>query len=137
VTRRYAIAQTVNDRGEPDRSSLDSLAADPEKVGLDLPPPFATFIASPALREAVRSGTACWRDLAEPIPSPVEDGAYLVRFLRDQQDCVMWFLYLFRLPVLDRERDLVQDLRRGGISSQLTTEQRRYLSHYEAVSDRS
>jgi hypothetical protein len=28
------------------------------------------------------------------IPSPAEPGAYLIRFLADQQDCLTWYLYL-------------------------------------------
>ncbi|MEU6896326.1 hypothetical protein ABZ934_32235 [Streptomyces sp. NPDC046557] len=28
------------------------------------------------------------------IPSAVEPGAFLVRFFRDQQDCVLWYFYL-------------------------------------------
>jgi hypothetical protein len=38
--------------------------------------------------------TGCWTDISQPLPSPVEPGAFLVRFLRDQQDCVIWYLYL-------------------------------------------
>lgn len=38
--------------------------------------------------------TGCWTDVSDPLPSPVEPGAFLVRFLRDQQDCVIWYLYL-------------------------------------------
>ncbi len=40
------------------------------------------------------SVTCCWTDISESLPSPVEPGAFLVRFLRDQQDCVIWYLYL-------------------------------------------
>ncbi|MFE5561484.1 hypothetical protein [Streptomyces sp. NPDC056544] len=38
--------------------------------------------------------TWCWTDISPPLPSPVEPGSFLVRFLRDQQDCVIWYLYL-------------------------------------------
>ncbi|MDQ0945736.1 hypothetical protein [Streptomyces sp. V1I1] len=40
------------------------------------------------------SVTGCWTDISEPLPSPVEPGAFLIRFLRGQQDCVIWCLYL-------------------------------------------
>ncbi|MEU9034014.1 hypothetical protein AB0D45_03765 [Streptomyces sp. NPDC048352] len=38
--------------------------------------------------------TACWSHLSGPLHSPAEEGTRLVRFLRDQQDCVIWYLYL-------------------------------------------
>jgi hypothetical protein len=65
-------------------------------AGLALP---ADFVAFQTGENSCRtldqvSVTACWTDVALPVPSPVEPGAYLVRFLRDQQDCVLWYLYL-------------------------------------------
>ena len=52
-------------------------------------------MGSAELPARVPSCTACEWDLsAEPIPSPVEDGAFMVRFLRDQQDVLFWYLYL-------------------------------------------
>ncbi|MFD8914474.1 hypothetical protein [Streptomyces sp. NPDC059575] len=38
--------------------------------------------------------TGCRTHLSDPFPSPVEPGAFLVRFLQDQQDCVIRYLYL-------------------------------------------
>jgi len=40
------------------------------------------------------SGTCCWTSLSTPLPSPIEPDARMVRFFRDQQDCVLWYLYL-------------------------------------------
>ncbi|MEU6238575.1 hypothetical protein [Kitasatospora sp. NPDC047058] len=64
--------------------------------GLALPKDFVTFAVSSNFQGALDgvSVTACWSSLSEPLPSPVEPGAFLVRFLRDQQDCVLWYLYL-------------------------------------------
>jgi hypothetical protein len=66
-------------------------------VGLALPQDFLTFHSRSALSgvlDAV-SVTGCWSSLSEqPIPSPAEPGAFLVRFLNDQQDCATWYLYL-------------------------------------------
>ncbi|MEU3778905.1 hypothetical protein AB0F11_38025 [Streptomyces sp. NPDC032472] len=65
-------------------------------VGLQLPADFRAFYGSGGLCRAFDevSVTACWSDLSGPLASPAEDGARLVRFLRDQQDCVIWYLYL-------------------------------------------
>ncbi|MYW05208.1 hypothetical protein [Streptomyces sp. SID3343] len=70
----------------------DRLAAE----GLALPQDFVTFEVSSNLRGSLDtvSVTGCWSSLSEPLPSPVEPGAFLVRFFRDQQDCVLWYLYL-------------------------------------------
>ena len=77
-------------------AKLNGLAAELTGRGLTLPRDFVTFQTSgnlhPCLDEA--SVTGCWSDISQPQPSPVEPGAVLVRFLRDQQDCVIWYLYL-------------------------------------------
>nr|BEK63591.1 hypothetical protein KPHV_08180 [Kitasatospora purpeofusca] len=63
---------------------------------LSLPQDFVTFCTSSNLRGSLDSVsvTGCWISLSAPLPSPVETGAFLVRFFRDQQDCVFWYLYL-------------------------------------------
>ena len=66
-------------------------------VKLALPRDFVTFQTRTELSEILDavSVTACWSSVSEkPIPSPVEPGAFLIRFLTDQQDCVTWYLYL-------------------------------------------
>ncbi|MGI5244031.1 hypothetical protein [Dactylosporangium sp. CA-139066] len=60
-----------------------------------LPEPFKRFMSSQVLMDAIPSCTGCDFDLApRPVPSPVEPAAQLVRFLRDQRDTVIWYLYL-------------------------------------------
>ncbi|MFE9634013.1 hypothetical protein [Streptomyces sp. NPDC006463] len=75
---------------------LAAVEADLAPLGLSLPADFRTFYSSDSLCRAFDevSVTACWSDLSAPLESPAEDGARLVRFLRDQQDCVIWYLYL-------------------------------------------
>ncbi|MFF1398845.1 hypothetical protein ACFVZD_34175 [Streptomyces sp. NPDC058287] len=75
---------------------LDGLTAELALAGLGLPRDFVTFHADPLLSGSLDhvSVTGCWTDISVPLPSPVEPGAALVRFLRDQQDCVLWYLYL-------------------------------------------
>jgi hypothetical protein len=66
-------------------------------VGLALPHDFMryhTYTDLSRTLEAV-SGTGCYSTVSQqPIPSPGEPGAFLVRFLNDQQDRVTWYLYL-------------------------------------------
>ncbi|MFJ2024979.1 hypothetical protein ACIODW_14415 [Streptomyces sp. NPDC087897] len=81
----------------PDRlAALDRLAAALAAEGVALPRDFVTCLADAKLRFSLDdvSVTGCWTDVSEPLPSPVEPGAFLVRFLRDQQDCVHWYLHL-------------------------------------------
>lgn len=65
------------------------------EVGLKLPPAFERFMSTSSLWDSINSCTACEFDLSEaPVPSKVAPGAYTVRFLRDQQDCLLWYLFL-------------------------------------------
>ncbi|MER5473051.1 hypothetical protein [Streptomyces sp. NPDC002685] len=91
--------QWLGGTGEPvpeQVTELDRLAEDLAARNLTLPRDFVTFQADSKLRHSLDevSVTSCWTDISEPLPSPVEPGAFLVRFLRDQQDCVIWYLYL-------------------------------------------
>ncbi|MGW4378771.1 hypothetical protein [Kitasatospora sp. NPDC004531] len=75
---------------------VEILDAAVRRLGLALPADFLAYHRDERLAlslDAV-SPTACWQNFSMPVPSPVEPGAYLVRFLNDQQDCVMWYLYL-------------------------------------------
>ncbi|MBE1484666.1 hypothetical protein [Plantactinospora soyae] len=67
-------------------------------VGLALPQDFVTFHTHQPLRHLLINSSSCWGDLSlasKPLlPSPWERDAWLLRFLRDQQDCVTWYLYL-------------------------------------------
>ncbi|PJM97343.1 hypothetical protein CG719_04335 [Streptomyces sp. CB01373] len=77
-------------------AKLNELAEGLAARSLSLPQDFVTFQTSANLHGSLDevSVTGCWTDLSEPLPSPVEPGSFLVRFLRDQQDCVIWYLYL-------------------------------------------
>lgn len=77
-------------------AELNDVAGDLASKGLSLPQDFVTFQTSANLRGSLDevSVTSCWTDISQPLPSPVEPGSFLVRFLRDQQDCVIWYLYL-------------------------------------------
>lgn len=64
-----------------------------------LPESFRTFFRGDDIASRVRSCTACFLDLAEDAINSPKGSGRLVRFLSDQQGCVLWYLYL------DRERD--------------------------------
>ncbi|MEV7388329.1 hypothetical protein [Streptomyces sp. NPDC091215] len=98
-TQFTGVFQWLGGTGDPvpeQVTALDRLAEGLSARGLTLPRDFVTFQADSKLRYSLDevSGTCCWTDISEPLPSPVEPGAFLVRFLRDQQDCVIWYLYL-------------------------------------------
>ncbi|MGW3244450.1 hypothetical protein [Streptomyces sp. NPDC001070] len=98
-TRYTGAFEWLGGTGEPvpeQVAHIEGLAARPAAEGIALPADFAAFHTSGKVRYAPDevSVTCCWTDISDPLPSPVEPGAFLVRFLRDQQDCVIWYLYL-------------------------------------------
>lgn len=80
-------------RPVPTGADSSGLAAQLDGMGLALPPAFVRFMSSSEMQAHVPSCTACEWDLAETaVPNPVQPGAYLVRFLRDQQDVLLWYV---------------------------------------------
>lgn len=77
-------------------TELRTVTEELDRKGLSLPQDFITYFTSANLPDILgdQSLTCCWSSLSKPIPSPVEPGAFLVRFFRDQQDCVLWYFYL-------------------------------------------
>lgn len=74
---------------------LQQLQENLRKDGLTLPPAFVTLMSDPELLAAVPTCTDCLWDIpAEPVVSPLDGEARLIRFLRDSQDCLIWYLYL-------------------------------------------
>jgi hypothetical protein len=74
---------------------LEQLAAAAARLGLKLPAAFLNFMGSPHLLNQIPSCTACYFDLSERIVQlPIDDGGYLIRFLNDQQQVLLWYLYL-------------------------------------------
>lgn len=74
---------------------MDRLAADLADDGLCLPGDFVTYMTRSNLYLCLDevSVTGCWTSLSVPLTSPLEPDARMVRFFRDQQDCVHWYLY--------------------------------------------
>ncbi|MEW2331823.1 hypothetical protein AB0880_28975 [Micromonospora chersina] len=92
----------LGDRGQRNAGNVDLLTRlemSLTAVGVALPDDFIEFYSWDgwAAELDTVSVTGCWTRL-RPLPtfSPVEPGAFLVRFMSDQQDCVTWYLYLRR-----------------------------------------
>ncbi|GAA1680361.1 hypothetical protein GCM10009765_31970 [Fodinicola feengrottensis] len=74
---------------------LAELVSSLTELGFTLPAAFTTFLGNEKLLSGVSSCTCCTWDIpAKPSPSPLADGAYLVRFMRDSQDLLFWYLHL-------------------------------------------
>lgn len=77
-------------------ADVERLAAELAEAGLALPADFVAYATRSDLDGFLDdvSCTACWSSLSGAMPSPLEPEARMVRFFRDQQDCVQWYLYL-------------------------------------------
>ena len=77
-------------------AELARISNDLATIGLALPADYVAFRADTSFRYALDevSVTSSWSDVAGPAPSPVEQGAALVRIFSDQQYCASWYLYL-------------------------------------------
>ena len=74
---------------------LDSLRAEAKRLGLTIPDSFTKFITTPEIYRRVPTCTACYLDLSERLlEPPVNAPGRFLRFLNDQQTCVLWYLYL-------------------------------------------
>jgi len=75
--------------------NLKSVMASAEHLGLRLPESFLRLMSSPLLRTRIPSCTDCHFTLSQLAfcPGDKEKG-YVLRFLHDQQDCVIWHLSL-------------------------------------------
>lgn len=77
------------------RGALAAILADATKLGLTLPESFVYLMGSAELRDRIPSCTACFFKLSEHIvPCIGSEQGYVVRFLNDQQDVFLWYLYL-------------------------------------------
>lgn len=86
----------MTEAGKPrTHRALATLVKAAGKAGVKLPAAFLTFMGDVSLQNEVPSCTACEWDLsAAPVACKVVPGAFTVRFLRDQQDCLFWYLHV-------------------------------------------
>jgi len=80
------LPEALNPIGHPAEGQLETVASQ-----VALPDNFQRFLRDPSLHGRVDSSTSAWLTLA--LFDVGADG-HLVLFLRDQQDCVLWFLHL-------------------------------------------
>ncbi|KAM6528363.1 hypothetical protein FALCPG4_009348 [Fusarium falciforme] len=84
-----------------DPKLIDKLIADAEKLGLELPPGFVTFMRSEELQYRIPSAQAAFFLLGEDgfrkCPDKIDNGlgGYIIRFFVDQQWCWVWSLYIY------------------------------------------
>jgi hypothetical protein len=87
--------QWLGEGTAPEKRKPPAVVAEAEKQGLALPAAFVRFMSDAGLQAAVPSCTACfWNPSKAPVPCRVVPGAFTIRFLRDQQDCLFWYLHL-------------------------------------------
>lgn len=79
------------------RGKLGELVRAAGTLGLSLPDAFLRLMISGELQDRIPSCTACTFQLGDRIlRCPGSSEGYIVSFLHDQQDCVIWYLYLTR-----------------------------------------
>lgn len=92
-----AEAPPVSDWTKAEWRKLEMLIQEAGSLSLALPDSFLHFMSDARLQGQVEvpSQTCCWFHLSNClVRCPEFDGAYLISFLRDQQDCVVWCLCL-------------------------------------------
>lgn len=76
---------------------LEQLVAAATHAGLAVPPSFVRFMRDASLHARVPSCTACYWELGArllPVPGHEEEPGRLLRFMNDQQACLLWYLLL-------------------------------------------
>ncbi len=77
------------------KSDIEKIAAEAKPLQLSLPEAFLRLMGSRELQDRIPSCTACYFSLADKIlPCPGSEDGYIIRFLNDQQDVLVWYLYL-------------------------------------------
>lgn len=119
------------------QATMRDLATQAERLGLMLPAAFARLMSAPELYTRIPEYAGCWFNLSEAQldPCPGAEDAFVVRFLNDQQDCILWYLYLTRHgdeavlavqdPYPDAPSNYLERLVRPDEDGPLTEQQRR------------
>lgn len=79
--------------GLENQEQLSSLLIESHSLSLALPESFISFMQQPKLQQRVPSCTACFLELSEHFIPLKQTNTYALRFMNDQQSCVMWYLY--------------------------------------------
>ncbi|WP_437616830.1 hypothetical protein WMF20_23270 [Sorangium sp. So ce834] len=74
---------------------LSQLYGEAQQAGIRIPDAFATFLTTPEIHRRVPTCTACYLELSTRLLEPPSNQpGRLLRFMNDQQACVLWYLYL-------------------------------------------
>jgi hypothetical protein len=74
---------------------LAEVRAEAERLSLRLPDAYTRLMGAPELQDRIPSCTACEFTFPDAvIPCPGSERGYVVGFLNDQQDVLLWYLYL-------------------------------------------
>ncbi|MGW2826648.1 hypothetical protein ACWC24_37580 [Streptomyces sp. NPDC001443] len=91
----FAWFGDIGDPLEHRTAVTDAIEAELARDGLALPADFTALITRANLHRCLdREGDGAWTDVSGPLPSPVDPADRMVLFFRDQQSCIMWYLYL-------------------------------------------
>ncbi len=71
---------------------LEALVAEASAHRLVMPPDMIKFLSSPDLFRHVPTCTACYLDLSQQLIRGPERGSKMIRFLVDQQCCLIWYV---------------------------------------------
>ncbi|MBT3385178.1 MAG: hypothetical protein HN778_16890 [Prolixibacteraceae bacterium] len=76
-------------------NNFSNICKSAENLGIELPKSFLNFMGSPLYQNHMISSTNCYFELPEKITkSPGNDGGYFIRFMNDEQDAMLWYLYI-------------------------------------------
>lgn len=93
--QQLAVHRPAPEKRAQQAEKLERLTQAAGALNLVLSEPFLRLMGDLELQQRVPSCTACYFDLPEAFsPSPAGEGGYLLRFLNDQQDVLLWYLYL-------------------------------------------
>lgn len=85
----------VDEDSDGKRLDLGPLHREAQEAGLKIPDAFAAFLTTPEIHRRVPTCTACYLDLSSRLLEPPSNQpGRLLRFMNDQQACVLWYLYL-------------------------------------------
>jgi len=76
-------------------NNFSNICKSAKDLCIELPVSFLNFMGSPYYQNHMISCTNCYFELSEKIvKSPGSDGGYFIRFMNDEQDAVLWYLYI-------------------------------------------
>jgi hypothetical protein len=77
--------------------NLEAIVEKAGNIGLHIPNSFLRFFRNAELQCKVPTCTACYLGLSEDmIPLPNNEEHFLLRFMNDSQNCVLWYLCMSR-----------------------------------------